>query len=160
MARYQRLTLRQPSPTGAAAVPPSEVAALELPGPEAVAEHSDRVEQLPLPRARMMVGVLGAVLLIAGLIFGFVPVSTTVSGVECGSAFAPDYSSADRKASIDNMTSAMLGEYSLPADYRSLCHDALPATRIPAIMLTALGAVTLLGVGLQVAAQQTSPRRL
>lgn len=81
------------------------------------------------------VAVIAGLLLAVGLFVGFAPVSS--GGVACGSAFSP---------SRDALRSDFINAgYGRSTNARGGCEATRSAMRIPAILLTALGGIGLLG---------------
>lgn len=93
--------------------------------------------------------LVGAVLLVVGVIFLFVPVS--VSGqdngqsIGCGNAVASDLSAAQ---SADNQSGAnvpILSQFIPHSNYVQQCNSALSTRRAWSIPLTVIGVLTIAG---------------
>jgi hypothetical protein len=85
---------------------------------------------------RRVLLLVGLALVVGGLLFGFLP--RTVSGVSCGSAFVENRHAANSA----DLLGAILGESTGIADR---CSDVRSASRIPALVLLALGGVLAVG---------------
>jgi hypothetical protein len=81
-----------------------------------------------------VLATVGAVLLVAGFLVGFIPVSS--GGVNCGSAFA-----ASDEADIADMVNAMNGQVSGIA---AQCESLRSIVAIPSWVLLGIGALLLL----------------
>jgi disulfide bond formation protein DsbB len=80
-----------------------------------------------------VLALIGAVMLVAGLIVGFIPVSSGGSG--CGSAFA-----ASSDAHVSDLVNAMSGRES---SIREQCESLHSILAIPAWILLGIGALLL-----------------
>jgi hypothetical protein len=81
-----------------------------------------------------VLALIGAVMLVAGLIVGFIPVSSGGSG--CGSAFA-----ASSDAHVSDLVNAMSGRES---SIREQCDSLRSIIAIPAWVLLGLGGLMLM----------------
>ena len=81
--------------------------------------------------------IAGGMMLLVGLVIGFVPVST--GGSSCGSAFV-----ASNDAQIDDYTSLLLGESLRGATRADDCASATSMWRVPALALAIPGGLLLL----------------
>ncbi|MGW5259725.1 hypothetical protein ACWEQG_02040 [Microbispora sp. NPDC004025] len=82
-----------------------------------------------------VLGWIGALVLVAGLLVGFIPVSS--SGVTCGSAFVES-----REAFVHDLTESMFNRVSSVAQ---ACEDLRSLVRIPAIVLVVIAVILLFG---------------
>lgn len=85
-----------------------------------------------------VVALVGGVLLAAGLLLGFLPISA--SGGNCGSAFAPSQSAA-----VDDLVYLMQGLRSPGRE--AACDEAVSARRAPALAVGTPGLLLLVGAG-------------
>lgn len=97
--------------------------------------------------ARRLILLVGAALLVAGVIALLVPVSVTGDGeaIGCGNAIAADSSEAE---AANNKTVAdvpILNQIVPHTDFVAKCQDAVSSRRTWSIPLTAIGALAVVG---------------
>lgn len=100
---------------------------------------STNVSTRPAVIAMAISALVAGAFLIIGLYLG--NSSVTAGGVDCGSAFSPDSSTA----SVDDYVDSMLGETSLTSG--AACDDATADRHTTAIVMLIVGGMAAVGVG-------------
>lgn len=102
-------------------------------------------------RAKNLLIGAGAVLLLVGLLMGFMETSVANGDtpVSCGSPWSVDDKAISRAEHVDDLATAMSGgEFRWDTDWAARCDAAFGSRGGWAAGLTALGAMALLGVAL------------
>ncbi|GFG48699.1 aminopeptidase [Mycolicibacterium agri] len=97
--------------------------------------------------ARRLVLLIGAIVLVAGVIALLVPVSVTGDGqsISCGNAIAADTSQAEAANSKTVAGVPILNQIVPHTDYVAMCQDAVSSRRSWSIPLAVIGALALAG---------------
>lgn len=97
--------------------------------------------------ARRLILLVGAALLIAGVIALLVPVSITGDGqsIACGNAIAADSSEAEAANNKTVANVPILNQIVPHTDYVANCHAAVSSRRTWSIPLTVVGVLAVLG---------------
>lgn len=112
-------------------------------------------------RARNLLIGAGAVLLLVGLLMGFMGASIPNGSdtLDCGSPWSVNHEGINRAEHVDDLATAMSGgEFQWATDWAAKCDAKFGSRGEWATGVTALGALTLLGVALM-SAQASMNRR-